>query len=156
LIRSGVGLVIVMLLVLIVLKVAHSQLFNQIKVPENLAAADVVWGSLLHGLKQAVWGILVLGAVVAIGAGFAGPSKWAVWTREHTSDFFAKWRARRQGEAEKSKFSAFLDKYQWWFRIGGLVVAVIILAILPHVSALAIILAVVILAIYMALIELLR
>jgi Na+-transporting methylmalonyl-CoA/oxaloacetate decarboxylase gamma subunit len=156
LIRSGVGLVIVMLLVLIVLKVAHSQLFNQIKVPENLAAADVVWGSLLGGLKQAIWGILVLGAVVSIGAGFAGPSKWAVWTREHVSDFFKHWRERREGEAGKSEFSAFLDKYSWWFRIGGLVVAVLVLVLIPHISALAIILTVVILAIYMALIELLR
>jgi len=156
LIRSGIGLVIVMLIVLIVLKVTHSQLFGQIKVPQNLAAANVVWNQLLGGLKSGIWGILALGAVVAIGGGFAGPSKWAVWTREHVAGFFTKWRARRQGEAEKSKFSAFLDKYQWWFRAGGFAIAVIVLVLVPHISVLAIILTIVILAIYLALIELLR
>jgi len=156
LLRAGIGLAIAMLVTLIVLKVAHGQLFDQIKRAENLAAADVVWGTVLHGLKQAIWGLLVLGVVVGVGSGVAGPSKWAVWLREHFTDFFKNWRARREGEKGKTEFAAFIDKHAWWFRIGGLVVAAIILAFLPTVSGLAVILTVIILGVYLAVVELLR
>lgn len=156
LLRAGVGLAISMLIVLIVLKVAHGQLFNQIKVAENLAAANVIWGTVLGGLKSAVWGLLVLGVFVAIGAGVAGPAKWSVWVRTHVADFFKGWRERREGKKGKTAFMEFMDKYAWWFRIGGLVLAALILALLPSVSALAVIITVVVLAVYMAIIELLR
>lgn len=156
LLRSGIGLAIAMLIVLVVLKVAHGALFNQIKVAENLAAANVIWGTVLGGLKQAVWGLLVLGAVVAIGAGVSGPSRWATWIRTHVGDFFKTWRERREGKKGQTPFSEFMGKYAWWFRIGGLVLAVLILALLPSVSALAVIITVIVLAVYMALIELFR
>ena len=49
-----------------------------------------------------------------------------------------------------------MEKYAWWLRIAGLVIAVIVLVALPNISGLAIIIAVIVLAVYMALIELLR
>jgi len=156
LLRSAIGLAIAMLVVLIVLKVAHGQLFNQIKVAQNVAAANVIWSTVLSGLKQAVWGLLVLGVLVAVGAGVSGPAKWAIWVRTHIADFFTNWRERRQGKKGKTPFSLFMEKYAWWFRIGGLVLAVIILALLPSVSALAVIITVIVLAVYMAIIELVR
>ncbi|MHB8895838.1 MAG: hypothetical protein ACYC99_11775, partial [Candidatus Geothermincolia bacterium] len=156
LLGSGIGLAIAMLIVLIVLKVAHGGLIGQIKVPENVAAANVIWTTVLSGLKQAVWGLLVLGVVVAVGAGVSGPSKWATWVREHVADFFKNWRDRREGKKGKTPFSAFMEKYAWWFRIGGLVIAALILALLPSVSALAVIITVIVLAVYMAVIELVR
>ena len=51
---------------------------------------------------------------------------------------------------------AFMDRYAWWFRVGGLVVAVLFLALLPHVSGLAVILTVVVLLVYLGVIEILR
>jgi hypothetical protein len=153
---EGIGLAIAMLVVLIVFRVAHNQLFGMIKHQENLAAADVIWWTILTGLRQAVFGLLALGVVVAIGAGVAGPSRWAVWTREHVGDFFANWRERREGKKGKTEFMAFMDKYAWWFRVGGLVVAVLFLVLLPHVSGLAVILTVVVLLVYLAVIEVLR
>ncbi len=152
----GIGLAIVMLLILIALKVTHSQLFTQIKNPDVLAAADVVWGGLLHGLKQAVWGVLFLGVVVSVGAGVAGPSKWATWLRKQVSEFFKNRRDRREGLKGQSKFSEFIATYAWWIRGVGLGLAVIVLAILPHISVLAIIILVVVLAVWMGLIELFR
>ena len=156
LLREGIGLAIAMLIVLVVLRVAHNELLGLVKKQENLAAANVIWMSIISGLKQALWGLLTLGVVVSVGAGVAGPSKWALWTREHVGDFFKNWRARREGKKGKTEFMAFMDKYAWWFRLGGLVVAVIFLATLPHVSGLAVIVTVIILGIYMALVELLR
>lgn len=154
--RSGIGLAIAMLLVLVALKVTHNQLLGIIKKPDILAAADVVWGTILQGLKQAVWGLLTLGVVTAVASGIAGPSSWAVWTREHVTDFFGNWRERRQGKKGKTRFMDFTDKYAWWFRVGGFALAVIILVALPTVSGLAVIITVVVLLVYLAVIELLR
>ncbi|HEY5493136.1 MAG TPA: hypothetical protein VIK15_00960 [Candidatus Anoxymicrobiaceae bacterium] len=153
---AAIALAITMLIVLIVLKVAHTQLFNQMKQAEVQAAANVVWGSLLAGLYQAVRGLLALGIVVAIGAAVAGPYKWSTSLRGHTAAFFTKWRERRQGGEPKTGFYAFVDKYAWLLRIAGLVIAVIVLVALPHISGLAVLIAVIILAVYMAIIELLR
>jgi len=157
LLRSGLGLAVAMLVVLIVLKVAHGQLLGQVKQAEQLAAANVVWGTVLAGLKQAVWGLLVLGLVFSIGSAVAGPSRWAAWLREHVTDFFKNWRERREAGAEaKSPFYAFINEHAWWFRAGGFAVAVLVLVLIPHISALAVILTVVILGIYLAAVELLR
>lgn len=154
---AGIGLAITMLIVLIVLKVAHGQLLGKIEDAGILAAANVVWGTVLGGLKQAIWGLLVFGVVVAAGSAVAGPYKWAVWLREHVADFFKNWRERRGADAEaRGALAAFVDGSKWWFRAGGLVVAIIVLVFLPSISALAIILTVVILAIYLAAVELLR
>jgi hypothetical protein len=156
LLREGIGLAIAMLIVLIVFRVAHNQLFGMIKNQQNLAAADVIWWHVLTGLRQAVFGLLALGVVVAVGAGVAGPSKWALWTRQHVGDFFTNWRARREGKKGKTPFMEFMDKYAWWFRVGGLAVAVLFLVFLPHISGLAVILTVVVLLIYLGVIEVLR
>lgn len=153
---AAIALAVTMLLVLIVLKVAHGQLFGQIKQPEITAAANVIWGSVLAGLYQAVRGLLALGIVVAIGAAIAGPYKWSTWLRDHVAAFFKKWRDRRQGGEPKTGFYLFVDKYAWWLRIAGLVIAVIVLVALPNISGLAILIAVIVLAVYMAMIELLR
>ena len=130
--------------------------FDQIKVAENAAAANVIWGTVLSGLKQAVWGLLVLGVVVAVGAGVSGHAKWAVWVRTHVADFFKNWRERREGKKGKTPVMVFMDKYAWWFRIGGLAIAVFVLALLPTVSGLAVIIAVIVLLVYLTVIELLR
>ena len=156
LMREGIGLAIAMLVVLIVFRVAHNELFGMVKNPANLAAVGVIWTTILSGLKQAVFGLLTLGVVVAVGSAVAGPSRWAVWTRVHVGDFFSNWRERREGKKGKTPFMAFMDKYAWWFRVGGLVVGVLFLVLLPHVSGLAVILTVFVLLVYMAVIELVR
>jgi hypothetical protein len=107
-------------------------------------------------LRQGLWAAFALGVVVAVGAALAGPSRWAVWTREHVADFFTNWRERREGKKGKTPFSLFMDEYAWWFRIGGLVLAVIILAVLPNISGLAVIVTGIVLLIYLGVLELLR
>lgn len=62
----------------------------------------------------------------------------------------------REGKKGKTPVMVFMDKYAWWFRIGGLAIAVVVLALLPTVSGLAVIIAVIVLLIYLAVIELLR
>ncbi len=156
LLREGIGLAIAMLVVLIIGRVAHNQLIGLVKKPDNLAAANVIWSTLINGLRQGLWAAFALGVVVAVGAALAGPSRWAVWTREHVADFFTNWRERREGKKGKTPFSLFMDEYAWWFRIGGLVLAVIILAVLPNISGLAVIVTGIVLLIYLGVLELLR
>lgn len=153
---EGIGLAIAMLVVLVVLRVAHNELLGMIKVEANLAAANVIWSSILSGLRQAVFGLLALGIVVSAGAGLAGPSKWAIWTRKNVNDFFVNWRERREGKKGKTAFMTFMDNYAWWFRLGGLVISVLALLLLPHISGLAVIITVIVLLAYLALIELVR
>jgi cell division protein FtsL len=153
---EGIGLAIAMLVVMVVFRVAHNELLGLVKKQQNLAAADVIWTGILAGLRSAVFGLFALGIVVAVGAAVAGPAKWAVWTREHVGDFFTHWRERREGKKGKTPFMEFMDKYAWWFRMGGLVVAVLVLVWIPHISGLAVILTVAILLVYLAVIELLR
>ena len=153
---AGIGLGIAMLMTLIVLRVAHNQLLGQIKKQEFLAAADVVWGTLLSGLVQALRGFLALGIVVAVGAAVAGPYKWAVWTRGNVTGVFKDRRERREGVKGKGPVATFVDRYAWWLRGAGFVIALIVLVALPNISGLAVIIAVIVLAVYLAVVELLR
>lgn len=153
---AGIGLAIAMLVTLIVLKVAHTQVFNMIKQDQVAAAGNVIWNTMLSGLKQAVRGFFLLGLFVAIGAAIAGPYKWAVWVRGNTSGFFANRRARREGKGAVKPVNEFVNRYAWWFRAAGFIIAIIVLVALPTITGLAIILTVVILGIYLALIELFR
>lgn len=153
---AAIGLAIAMLVTLIVLRVAHNQLIGQIKDQEFLTAANVVWGTTLSGLKQALYGLFALGVVIGATAAVAGPYGWAVWLREHTGGLFAKWRERRKTGGERGPVGAFIEKNVWLLRVIGLVVAVLVLVALPNISGLAVIIAVVVLGVYMVLLELLR
>jgi hypothetical protein len=153
---AGIGLAVAMLLTLILLKVTHAALFDMIK-EQNLAAANIIWSTVLSGLKQGIRGLLALGLVVSIGAAVAGPYKWAVWLRSHTNDLFVHARERRTEEgAEEKPFYAFINKYAWWLRGAGIAIAVIVLVALPTISGLAIIITAIVLLVYLGLVELLR
>lgn len=153
---AGIGLAAAMLVTLVVLKVAHREVIGLIKAADTVAAADVIWNTVLSGLKQAVRGFFVLGLFVAVGATIAGPYKWSVWLRSNTMGFFEGRRARREGEGAGKPVNEFVGKYAWWFRAGGFAIALIVLVALPAITALALILTAVILAVYLGIIELLR
>jgi hypothetical protein len=77
--------------------------------------------------------------------------------RSHVNELFEHARQRRKGAEEVEKpFFAFVNRYAWWLRIGGLAIAVLVLVFLPTISGLTIIITAAVLLVYMALIELLR
>lgn len=154
---AGIGLGITMLLLLVVLRIVHWQLFGVIEDREIIAAADVVWGSVLKGLNQAVWGLLFFGVVVAAGAAISGPYSWARWLRTSATDLLTNLRERRGKDVEsRGRVSVFVDRYRKWFWAGGLVVAIIVLLLLPSFTVLAIFLVLLVFAVYLAAVELLR
>lgn len=154
---AGVGLAIAMALSLIVLRLARAELLGQIEDKGIHEAAGIIWNRVLSGLVGTNWGALALGVLVAIGAAIAGPYDWAVSLRKKIAELFQSWRERRKsGEKEAGPFGTFIAAHAWGLRIAGAVVAIIVLLLLPNLSALAVIITAVIYVLYIAAIELLR
>ncbi|MFH1150358.1 MAG: hypothetical protein V1748_07780 [Actinomycetota bacterium] len=152
----GIGLAIATAIVLIALNITKVVLLDQMKVPANKEAAQVIWTHLFHGLRVTDWGLLVFGLLLAIGAAVAGPYKWAVWVRTKVGGLFAGWRERRKGgEEAPGPVSSFLGEHAWALRIAGAVVVFLLLLLLPTSVVTVVVLAVVLL-VYLAAIELLR
>lgn len=157
LLGAGIGLAIAMAISLVALRLARAELLGQIENADVRAAAEVVWNRLFAGLVGLDWGVFTLGVLVAIGAAIAGPYSWAVSLRKKTSDFFEGWRERRkEGEKESGPIGAFITEYAWGLRIAGAAIAIIVLLLLPTLSAVALIITVAVYLVYLAVIEILR
>ncbi|MBU4195009.1 MAG: hypothetical protein KKF66_08450, partial [Actinobacteria bacterium] len=140
LLGAGVGLAVAMVLTLIVLRLAKEELLGQIKDMDVQAAAGVVWNHVFAGLVRTDWGALTLGVLVAVGAAVAGPYNWAISLRKKTAGLFGGWRERRKsGNKAVGPVGAFIADHAGGLRIVGAAVALIILLLLPHLSALALI-----------------
>jgi hypothetical protein len=154
---SGIAVALAMAVSLISLRFTRNQLLGRVELEANLLAAQVLWSTLFRGLVQAQWGILFLGVVVAAGAAVAGPYQWANWLRINTLRLFASWQdRRRKGEREPGPIGGFLEAHKGAFRLGGIVLVFLILLLLPKVTTGAVIGSAIALAIYLALIELVR
>ncbi len=157
LVVSGIALALAMAISLIGLNYAESYLMDQIKVPVNLSAAQVVWAGVVSNLTQILAGILALGVVVSMGAAVAGPYRWAVWLRTRTASLFAAWQdRRRRGVKEPGPAGKFVDAHKMALRIGGLVLILFILLLLPKVTAGAVIGSAIAFLVYLVVIELVR
>ncbi len=157
LLGAGVGLAIAMALSLIVLRLARADLLGQIEDKGIHEAAAIIWNRVLSGLVGTNWGVLALGVLVAIGAAIAGPYDWAVSLRKKTAEMFKSWRERRKsGDKADGPFGTFISAHAGGLRIAGAAVAIIVLLLLPTLSALAVVITAVIYVIYLGAIELLR
>jgi len=154
---SGITLTVAMAISLIGLNYGKNYLLDQIKVPTNLTAAQVVWTGVVSNLTQILAGILALGVVVSVGAAVAGPYQWAVWLRTKTSHLFGAWQdRRRRGVKEPGPIGKFVEAHKMALRIGGLVLILFILLLLPEVKAGAVIGSAIAFVVYLAVIELVR
>ena len=157
LMASGIALALAMAISLIGLNYGKNYLLDQIKVPANLTAAQVVWTGVVHNLVQILAGILALGVVVSVGAAVAGPYRWAVWLRTKTSHLFGAWQdRRRKGVKEPGPVGKFVEAHKMALRVGGLVLVLFILLLLPQIRAGAVIGSAIALVVYWAAIELVR
>ncbi|MBN2027271.1 MAG: hypothetical protein JW854_10990 [Actinobacteria bacterium] len=154
---SGITLALGMAISLIGLNYTRNYLLDQIKVPTNLTAAQVIWAGVVDNLVQIQAGILALGVVVSVGAAVAGPYKWALWLRNKTANLFVAWQdRRRRGVKEPGPVGKFVEAHKMALRIGGLVLILFILLLLPEVKAGAVIGSAIALVVYWAVIELVR
>lgn len=154
---SGIALALAMAVSLIGLNYAENYLLGRIEVPANLTAAQVVWTGVVHSLVQILAGILALGVVISVGAAIAGPYRWAVWVRTKTAYLFGAWQdRRRRGVEEPGPVGKFVEAHKMALRVGGLVLILFILLLLPEVTAGAVIGSTIALVVYLAVIELVR
>jgi hypothetical protein len=157
LMASGIAIALAMAISLIALNFTRNQLLGQVEVETNLLAAQVVWNTLFRNLIQIQYGLLALGAVVATGAAVAGPYRWSTWLRTKTAHLFEAWRDRRsRGVKEPGPIGKFVEAHKMALRVGGLALLLIILLLLPKVTAGAVIGTAIALVVYLAVIELLR
>lgn len=154
---SGITLTLAMAISLIGINYGKNYLLGQIQVPTNLTAAQVIWTGVVSNLTQILAGFLALGVVVSVGAAVAGPYKWAVWLRTKTAHLFAAWQdRRRRGVKEPGPVGKFVEAHKMALRVGGLVLVLFILLLLPEVTAGAVIGSAIALVVYWAVIELVR
>lgn len=157
LMASGIAVAVAMAVSLISLRFTRNQLLGKVELEANLMAAQVVWSALFRGLVQVQWGLLCLGVVVAAGTAVAGPYGWANRLRVNTLRLFASWQdRRRRGDKDPGPVGGFLEAHKAAFRLGGIALVVLILLLLPKVTAGAVIASAIALAVYLAVIELLR
>jgi hypothetical protein len=71
-----------MVLSLMLVDLAEGELLREVRNPENLGAARVIWDRLTANLVRANLGILILGITGALAFAVAGPYAWAIRTRQ--------------------------------------------------------------------------
>jgi hypothetical protein len=135
--RSGVGIVIAMVVTGLALRIARRVITERVEVDVRREAVESLWGRLFETLFQQVAALAVLGLVIALGAWLAGPSRLAAGLR-------ARVRSVRKGGAgepapEPSRLGRVLGAHRSGVRLGILAVAAGVLLLLPGPSALAII-----------------
>jgi hypothetical protein len=154
---SGIGTALALAISLLAINFTENQLLGRLEVQTNFLAAELIWNRVFQNLVRIQAGILALGVVVATGSAVAGPYGWAVWLRGKTAHLFESWRDRRQrGVKEAGPVGSFVEAHKMALRVGGLVVAIIVLLLLPHLTATAVIVAAITLLVYLVVIELLR
>jgi ABC-type multidrug transport system fused ATPase/permease subunit len=154
---SGIGIALAMAISLLTINFTENHLLGRLEAQTNFLAAELIWNKVFQNLVRIQAGILALGVVVAAGSAVAGPYEWAVWLRGKTAHLFESWQDRRQrGVKEAGPVGSFVEAHKMALRVGGLVLIVFILLLLPHLTATAVIVAAIALLVCLVVIELLR
>lgn len=153
---SMVAFAVLMLVTLVALRIARSVTLDQLDVDErNRRAIRVVWDAAVEGLRSSTTVLLVAAILVAIGAWVSGPSRPAVAIRHWVVQGIA--RARERGGitlGDKDPVGGIVRPRKNAFRIGGVALALIVLVLIPNLSVLNLVLAVIFLLLYLGAIEL--
>jgi hypothetical protein len=152
---SMVAFAVLMLLTLLALRIARSTTLSQLDVDETTRrAAGVVWDAAVEGLRGSTIVLLVAAILVAIGAWVSGSSQPAVAIRRWVVHAIA--RARQHGGitlGDNDPIGQIVRPNKNAFRIGGVALALIVLVLIPGLSILDLVLAVIFLLLYLGAIE---
>ena len=127
---ASIGTTLVMVAVMVVALVAQSHYINQIANSTNRTAATVVANQVQLSFDYVALGLIILSLLTLIAAVVAGPYGWSVKMHEAVS-LPAMMKRRHPEEAART---GFFTRFAWPLRIGGLVVAVLLLLYLPWAS----------------------
>lgn len=129
LLGAGVAVALGAALVLIVLAVAHALLPTA--VPASVMPADVLnllYATATTGLHDVAYGLLTLGAVIAVIAWFGGRSRTAGRVRAGWAQATASMRRTRDGYGlDTGRFGHWLYTARVWVRVGVAAIAVLVL-----------------------------
>ena len=151
-----VAFAVLMLVTLVALRIARSITLNQLDVNEtDRRAIRVVWDAAVEGLRSSTTVLLVAAILIALGVWVSGSSRPAVAIRRWVVQGIA--RVREHGGitlGDKDPVGQIVRPNKNAFRIGGVVLALLVLVLIPGLSILDLVLAVVFLLLYLGAIEL--
>jgi hypothetical protein len=152
-IQIGVGIVLTMAVFAIGVRFARNLLFEDIQREEIRAAADAVWDNVRAGLLQQTIVLFVLGLLMAVGLWISGPGRQAVRLRAFASRQLASLRSGRLDEGRAAGLGAFLRDHRRAVEGGALTLTILVLLLLPRLSAVTLIVATIVFVIFVGVVE---
>jgi hypothetical protein len=154
-IEIGVGGALTMAVAAIAVRIARNGLLGDIRNDQVRAAADSVWDQVRTGIVQQTAALFVLGVLVAIGFWITGSAPRAVRLREWGRRQLAGIREGRLDSGRAAGLGAFLRDHRRAVQGGALTLVVLLLLLLPRVTALGLLVATALLALVAVAVELL-
>jgi hypothetical protein len=166
LLRVAVGVGIVTLVILVALALGRN-VFVNVSTQHSLdsGVAGAVWDTMLRFLKTSLRWMLLASALVAFGAWVFGPARYAVWIRSTCAKggrwVAAQWHALTGGTGRAAAESERVVHTGEWIlehlnglRIAGVIVAGLFLVFNGNLTGWAILVIVIVLAVYLGLLQL--
>jgi hypothetical protein len=119
LVRAAFGLAISMALILVILSVATNQYLGSLSPSQSVAANKAVIDIVTNSLRETIRIILIVSAIIAVGALIAGNARLGAWSAE----------MRRPRWMTEGPTHAFLARYRRGLQWGVLGLALLILVI---------------------------
>ena len=165
LLRMAIGVGLVTLLLLAGLSLGRITFINQAGHTFNRQVAAAVWDTMLRFLKTDLRWMLLVAALVSLGAWLAGPSRYAVWVRS-TCAKGGHWvalqaHALTSGAGQDAAGSDHADRSGGWIlehlnglRLFGVAVAALFLVFGGDLTGWSLLVIVIVLAVYLGLLQL--
>ena len=165
LLRMAIGVALVTLLLLAGLSLGRITFINQASGHVNGQVAAAVWDTMLRFLKTDLRWMLLIAALVALGAWLAGPARYAVWIRSTVAKG-GRWVAAQAheltagagraaaGSERARRTGGWITEHLNGLRIVGVIVAALFLVFGGNLTGWSLLIIVIVLAVYLGLLQL--
>jgi hypothetical protein len=165
LLRLAIGVALVTLLLLAGLSLGRITFINQASGHVNGQVAAAVWDTMLRFLKTDLRWMLLIAALVALGAWLAGPARYAVWIRSTVAkggrwvgaqahELTAGAGRAAAGSERARRTGGWITEHLNGLRIVGVVVAALFLVFGGNLTGWSLLIIVIVLAVYLGLLQL--
>lgn len=154
-IQIGIGVAATIALFGVAVALAGNLLFDGIEVDTTRAAVDATWDDVREGLVNQTLLLIVSGLLVAIGLWVTGPTQRAARLRVFGNRRLSAIRSERLDEGRLGRMSAVARRHRRWIDIGALALTIVVLLLLPELTAWVVIVAAIVLVVFVGVVELL-
>jgi hypothetical protein len=165
LLRMAIGVALVTLLLLAGLSLGRITFINQASGHVNGQVAAAVWDTMLRFLKTDLRWMLLIAALVALGAWLAGPARYAVWIRSTVAkggrwvgaqahELTAGAGRAAAGSERARRTGGWITEHLNGLRIIGVIVAALFLVFGGDLTGWSLLIIVIVLAVYLGLLQL--